>query len=263
MNNRYEAAAQIARSGGALALDFFRRLDSLTVEDKGPQDFVTEADRAVEQHMRAQIAAAFPSDGIVGEEGEDVVSSSGFTWVIDPIDGTANFVSGIPVWTVVIAVVHEDETQIGVILDPIHDELFQAEKGQGATLNGKGIACAPELSITRGSIAVGFSRRTPHTQTTCVVGEIMARGGVFYRVASGAISLAYVSAGRLVGYIEGHMNAWDCLAGQLLVKEAGGRIEPQSARSMMADGGRVIVGSAGVFDDLQEIAALAFETPDT
>ncbi|MFK7763167.1 MAG: inositol monophosphatase [Roseobacter sp.] len=258
MKDRNQSAADFARIGGALALDYFKRLDSLTIEDKGPQDFVTEADRDVERHIRAQITKAFPEDGIVGEEDEDKPSQSGFTWVIDPIDGTANFVAGIPVWTVVIAVVHQDQTEVGVIFDPIHDEIYQAQRGMGATLNGRTLSCGPELSITRGAVGVGFSRRTPQEQTIRVVSEIMARGGVFYRVASGAISLAYVSAGRLVGYIEGHMNAWDCLAGQLLVKEAGGCIEFQSADEMLVEGGRVIVGSSGVFPDLEEIAALAY-----
>jgi myo-inositol-1(or 4)-monophosphatase len=258
MSDRGENALRIAQAGGVLALDYFRRLDSLTVEDKGPQDFVTEADRAVEGHVRTLIAEAFPEDGIVGEEDESVPSKSGYTWVIDPIDGTANFVTAIPTWAVVIAVVHENQTVVGVIHDPIHGETFQAKRGQGAFLNGKALDCSAGTPITRGSVGVGFARRTPHPQTVRVIAEILARGGVFYRAASGALALAYVAAGRLNGYIEGHMNAWDCIAGQLLIEEAGGCVEPQSADDMIAKGGRVVVGNASVFPILTDIANDAY-----
>ncbi len=254
MQARVDATIEIARAGGALALDYFRRVADLQVEDKGPQDFVSEADRAVEEQIRALIADAFPEDGIVGEEHETKPSISGYTWVIDPIDGTANFVTGIPAWVVVLAVVHEDQTIIGAIFDPIHDEMYLARRGGGATLNGKPISCPPELSMGRGSVAVGFARRTPHAQTVAVLEAVLDQGGVFFRNASGALMLAYVSAGRLIGYLEGHMRPWDCLAGQLLVSEAGGRIEPQSANDMVQNGGRVVAGSAGVFDDLLQIA---------
>ncbi len=258
MNDRSQAAVEIARIGGALALEYFRRLETLKIEDKGPQDFVSDADRAVEKHVRNLIGAAFPEDGVVGEEYDDKPSTSGFTWVIDPIDGTANFIAGIPAWTVVLAVVHEDRTHIGAIFDPVHEEMYLARRGEGAWLNSKPLAIAKEGSIERGSIGVGFSRRTPHDQTSALIADILARGGVFYRNASGALSLAYVSAGRLVGYIEGHMNAWDCLAGQLLVSEAGGVVEDQSAAEMLSDGGRVIVGNQDVFAVLEAMADTHF-----
>ena len=260
MNDRSQAAVEIARIGGALALEYFRRLETLTIEDKGPQDFVSDADRAVEQHIRNLIAAAFPDDGVIGEEYDDKPSASGFTWVIDPIDGTANFIAGIPAWTVVLAVVCEDQTQIGAIFDPIHDEMYLARRGVGAWLNSKPLAVSGDGTMQRGSIGVGFSKRTPPEQTVAVVSDIMERGGVFYRNASGALSLAYVSAGRLVGYIEGHMNAWDCLAGQLLVAEAGGVVEDQSAVKMLAHGGRVVVGNPGVFHELAQMAETHYES---
>lgn len=254
MSDRSQAAVEIARIGGALALEYFRRLDDLKIEDKGPQDFVSDADRAVEKHVRNLIAAAFPDDGVIGEEHEEKPSSSGYTWVIDPIDGTANFIAGIPAWTVVLAVVYEDQTHIGVIFDPVHDEMYLANRGEGAWLNGKKLVCPANRNLKRGSVSMGFSRKTAGAQTTAVITEIVARGGVFFRNASGALSLAYVSAGRLIGHIEGHMNAWDCLAGQLLVAEAGGTIENQSANEMLENGGRVIASSAGVFPELEQIA---------
>lgn len=258
MTTRCEAAVEIARSGGALALAYFRRLDTLTIEDKGPQDFVSDADKDVEKHVRKLITESFPDDGIVGEEDAPKASKTGFTWVIDPIDGTANFIAGIPAWVVVIAVVENDTTVVGVTIDPIHDEIYVAERGQGATKNGVPLICDPDRTLQRGSISTGFSNRLAKAPTLALIERVLAQGGVFHRNASGALSLAYVAAGRLNGYIEQHMNAWDCLAGQLLIEEAGGRIEVQSATQMMAEGGRVVAGSAGVFDDLVRIADEVF-----
>ena len=254
MTDRMQAAIEIARSGGALGREYFERLETLEIEDKGPQDFVSQADRAVEEHVRALIAEAFPEDGIVGEEADDKPSRSGFTWVIDPIDGTANFISGIPVWGVVLAGVRDDRVEIGVIHDPVHDELFAAERGRGATLNGRPMVCPQDRTMSRGTIGTGYAKRRPREEIVAVISEVLAQDGVFHRNASGALSLAYVAAGRLNGYIEGHMHAWDCLAGQLLVAEAGGLIEAQSADAMIARGGRVVAASTGIFDTLVSIA---------
>ena len=254
MQTRKDTAVEIARIGGALALEYFRRLETLKIEDKGPQDFVSDADKAVEDHIRNLIIAAFPEDGIVGEEDAPKPSTSGYTWVIDPIDGTANFIAGIPAWVIVIAIVHDDQTQVGVTFDAVHDEMYVAARGAGASLNKKPLLCPPDLRLDRGSISTGFSRRISDGDTVDVIARVVAQGGVFHRNASGALSLAYVAAGRLNGYIEEHMNAWDCLAGQLLIAEAGGRVETQSADKMIANGGRVVAGSAGVFEDLMKIA---------
>ncbi|MEM7320093.1 MAG: inositol monophosphatase [Pseudomonadota bacterium] len=254
MEDRSILAAEIARTAGELALNYFRNLGNLAIEDKGHQDFVSEADKAVEALVREKIEEVCPEDGIVGEEDAPKPSRSGYTWVIDPIDGTTNFISGIPAWTVVIAVVRDDRTQIGATFDPIHDELFLAVRGHGATLNGEPLVCPSDTVITRGSIGTGFSNRISGTAAVALITNVLSVGGVFHRNASGALSIAYVAAGRLVGYVEEHMNAWDCLAGQLLVEEAGGRVEAQSADEMMARGGRVVVGGAGVFDTLVTIA---------
>ena len=251
---RSQAAQTIARSGGVKALEYYAQLATLEIEDKGPQDFVTMADKGVEDHIRALIEDAYPDDGIVGEEHAPKPSGSGYTWVIDPIDGTANFISSIPQWCVVIAVVKDDQTQIGVTFDAIHDEMFCAEHGKGATLNGAPLICPADTALTRGSVSTGYSSRVEPGPSIAAMSAVAHAGGVFHRNASGALSLAYVAAGRLIGYIEEHMNAWDSLAGQLLIAEAGGMIEKQSADEMIADGGRVVASSKGVFDDLIKIA---------
>jgi myo-inositol-1(or 4)-monophosphatase len=258
MKNRMENAVEIARSGGALALDYFQRIGELVIEDKGHQDFVSQADKTVELHVRALIEAAYPDDGIVGEEHDTKPSKSGYVWVIDPIDGTTNFINAIPAWTVVLAVVKDDKTQIGVIHDPVHNETFCAALGGGAQLNGETLVCRANSSVSRGTIGTGFSNRISTQGVLNLIECILADGGVFHRNASGALSLAYVAAGRLIGYVEEHMYAWDCLAGQLLVREAGGRVEAQSADVMIAQGGRVVAGSVGVFDDLVRMADTAY-----
>ena len=262
MDNRARAArvAEIAEKAGALALDYFRDQGKLRIESKGHQDFVSQADREVETAVRAALASAFPADAILGEEHGATPGSSGFTWVIDPIDGTTNFVSGIPAWTVVLAGVRGSRTEIGVIHDPCHGDTYIAVRGQGAMLNGQRLALSDRRGLTEGTIAVGFSSRTDTANVARLVSAILAEGGVFFRNASGALSLAYVAAGRLLGYAEDHMNAWDCLAGQLLVAEAGGRVEEQDAGAMMARGGRVIAATDAVFPDLLRLAEASFRS---
>lgn len=258
MQERSSAAIDIARQGGALALSYFAEVASLKIVDKGTQDFVSEADQNVELHVRSLIAAQFPEDGIIGEEHAPKPSKSGYHWVIDPIDGTTNFINAIPAWTVVLALVKDDETRVGVIFDPIHEEMFHAVQGGQATLNGAQLRCPADAMMNRGSVGTGYCNRVSKAATVAMIGDILAMDGVFHRNASGALSLAYVAAGRLIGYLEEHMNAWDCIAGQLIIAEAGGRVEVQSAKQMIAQGGRVVAGSAGVFDDLVKIANAHF-----
>jgi len=251
-------AIKIVHTAGKLALDYFGRLDTLEIDSKGHQDFVTEADREVELAIRGALADAFPDDAIVGEEHAAVAGTSGFTWVIDPIDGTANFVADIPAWTVVLAGVSQGKTQVGIIHDPCHGETFVATRGGGARLNGRLLSLQGRQSLNQGTVCIGFSNRREKTGAVRYIEHLFERGGIFCRNGSGALSLAYVAAGRFLGYAEQHMNAWDCLAGQLIVAEAGGRVEDQNADEMISRGGRVIAGAPDVFDQLVEIADAAY-----
>lgn len=257
--DRYEAAKTIATKAGAEALRYFNAFDSLTVDKKGHQDLVSEGDRNVELLIRAELDAAFPEDGIVGEEHANVEGTSGYTWVIDPIDGTANFVRGIPAWCMTLACVKGDEVLVGIIFDPVHGELYHTCRGQGAFCNETKISTVQNASLSDGSIAIGFSGRTRKEGVLTLIDMIMNEGGVFFRNASGALSLAYVSCGKLLGYLEEHMHPWDCLAGQLLVAEAGGMIEKQDAQDMVKNGGRVVAGAQGVAQDLLRMADTAYK----
>ena len=248
-----DTATAIAKDAGDLALDFFRKRESLVVEAKGRQDWVTIADRDVESLIRRSLEKAFPGDAIVGEEHGRSTGSNDYTWVIDPIDGTANFVAGIPLWCIVLASMRGGKVDIAIIHDPIHGETFAASAGGGATLNGTPIATSSQ-SLENGTISMGYSNRAKPGLQVRTIASVLATGAKFHRNASGALTLAYVAAGRILGYMEQHMNAWDCLAGQLLVQEAGGRIEDQNADMMISDGGRVIASAPQVFDEILGIA---------
>lgn len=255
---REKFAVEVARRAGELGLRFFRNLDSLTIESKGHQDLVSEADREVETFVRAALADAYPDDGIVGEEHAPTTGTSGFDWVIDPIDGTANFVRGIPAWTVVIAGALHGRTEVAVIHEPCTGETFHGHRGGGAFLNGKPMRATTLASLGEGSVGTGFSNRREVRNIVPFIEMLVSRGGVFYRNASGALMLAYVASGRLLGYVEEHMNAWDCVAGMLLVEEAGGRVVASDPASVLADGTVVIAGGAHVFAEIEAMAVDAF-----
>ena len=253
-------AIELARRAGELALRYFRDLDSLVIESKGHQDLVSDGDREVELFVRAAIAAAYPQDGIVGEEHANVDGSTGYVWVIDPIDGTANFVRGIPAWCVVIACARNGETVVGVIREPSTGETFHCRRGGGAFVDGRPIKASPATSLEDGSVGTGFSNRAEADNIGVLIRLVLADGGVFFRNASGALMLAYAAAGRLLGYVEEHMNAWDCLAGLLLVEEAGGAIVTPDPNTVLRDGTLVIAGGKDIFPKLRDLCSEAFAT---
>jgi myo-inositol-1(or 4)-monophosphatase len=257
-SKRLDFARDLAVRAGKLGMEFFRKLDSLTIESKGHQDMVSEADREVELFVRREIAKSYPDDGIIGEEHAPTEGSTGYTWVIDPIDGTANFVKGIPAWCVVIACAKDGVTVTGVIHEPSTGETFYGSKGSGAFLNGKPIKATSSRSLGDGSLGIGFSNRRETENVPGLIRDLLDRGGVFFRNASGALMLAYVASGRLIGYIEEHMNAWDCVAGMLLIEEAGGRIVASDPKTVLEKGTMVVTGGAKVFDEILALCKKAY-----
>ncbi len=258
LDERFDFAVELCRKAGEFARTFFDDRSALVVDRKGTQDWVSEADRKVELLIRNHLNEAWPEDGVYGEEHADKPGTSGFDWVIDPIDGTTNFINDIPAWTIVLAGVADGQTQVGVMYEPNVDEMYAACRGKGATLNGKSMRAASGVGLASGTVAVGYSNRVEAANILPVVAGIVESGGMFHRNASGALSIAYVAAGRLLGYLEEHMNAWDCLAGQLMVEEAGGRVEFQNADEMIRSGGRVVVGADDIFDEIQALADKAW-----
>jgi myo-inositol-1(or 4)-monophosphatase len=260
IEQRLAFAIDLARRAGDLGLSFFRVLGDLKIESKGHQDLVSNADREVELFIRAALQQAFPDDGIIGEEHDLVEGRSAHVWVIDPIDGTANFVRGIPAWCVVIALTTGGVVTAGVIHDPSNEETFSAGRGGGAFLNGRPIRATAAASLTEGSVGTGFSNRVEAKNLAVLVEHLLAEGGVFFRNASGALMLAYAAAGRLLGYCEEHMNAWDCLAGLLLVEEAGGVVLEPDPATVLSQGTMVIAGGRGVFEQLRGLCGRAFSS---
>jgi myo-inositol-1(or 4)-monophosphatase len=257
-SDRLAFARQIAVEAGKLGISYFSDRNSLNIESKGHQDMVTQADRNVELFLRAEIAKAYPEDGVLGEEQGLKTGTSGLTWVLDPIDGTANFVNGIPAWSVVVACLSQDDTLVGVIHDPCAGETFAASLGGGATVNGRPMTCSNALKLSEGTLGVGLSNRVDWRPTVALVHDLMTEGGLFFRNASGAIMLAYTAAGRLLGYVEEHMNAWDCAAGLLMVREAGGRIHQIPTDEMLARGSLIVTGGVKVFPDIDRLARKHF-----
>lgn len=258
IGTRLDFAKKLTKKAGEKAIVYFESIGDLVVQQKGAQDLVSNADLEVEVFIRQRIAESYPNDAIVGEEHANVEGVSGYTWVIDPIDGTANFLTAIPSWCVVLACVHNDQTKLGVVYEPSHNEMFWGAMGAGAFLNDKPMKVSPSTALNVGSTGIGMNGRTATNLTVSYIKKLVDRGGVFYRNASGALMLSYVAAGRLIGYAEPHMNAWDCLAGQLLIAEAGGCVENQSANDMLINGGRVVASGPGVFEEMVKIANEAY-----
>lgn len=249
-----DAAIAAAREAGAVALAHYRNLGALTVESKGVQDHVSEADRETERVIKARLTAAFPDDAFVGEEtGADGIDGARGTWVVDPIDGTQPFLLGLPTWCVSIAYVADDDMQVGVIYNPVTDDLYAAQRGGGATLNGRPMRVREVTSLSEGLTGMGCSARTTPAQIGHIAAGLRAADGMYHRCGSGALTLAYVAAGHLIGYLEMHINAWDCLAALLLVEEAGGRAVPFLADHGVTGGGRIVAAAPGVYDELASL----------
>jgi myo-inositol-1(or 4)-monophosphatase len=224
LQDRYAFVQGLAREAGRLAYDYYKRRAELAIESKGLQDVVSIADKKVEELIRGQLEERFPEDGFLGEEtGASEGGGPGqAVWVVDPIDGTSCFLGGMPTWCVSIALVRDGEIEIGVIYDPNVDELYAARRGGGTFLNDKRQPTPPARSVKDGLFGTGFSHRSRPQDLVPFIDALLREGGMFMRNGSGALMLAYVAVGRLVGYYEPHINSWDCLAGLLLVREAGG-----------------------------------------
>jgi myo-inositol-1(or 4)-monophosphatase len=259
ISERFSAAQAIVREAGNLALRYFRDRRSLAIETKGAQDVVSDADRAVEVTIFERIAARFPGDALLGEETGGLQSWDGATpvWVVDPIDGTACFVSGIPVWCVSIALVVGGEIEIGVIYDPNADELFAVRRGHGATLDGEPMRASPATSFTEGTVGIGYSPRREAAPVIEAITRLLAEGGMFQRNGSGALMLAYVAAGRLIGYYEAHINSWDCLAGLAMVREVGGWTNDFLAGDALIHGNAVAAAAPGLAEAMRRLSGLA------
>lgn len=247
---RYQLAQAVARRAGEKALEMFRQRDRLVIESKGLQDMVSAADRDTELLIRAEVQACFAEDGFLGEEGGLERADARFLWVIDPIDGTACFVNGMHAWCLSIGVLCDGKPVMGVVYDPNSDEMFHALEGQGAFVNATPLKATAAARLSDGVLGVGFSHRVPVSAFIPFLDRVLSGGGMFIRNGSGALMMAYVAAGRLIGYYEPHINAWDCLAGIVLVREAGGMVNDFLAGEGLLQGNPIIAAGEKLYETL-------------
>ncbi|MDQ7979824.1 inositol monophosphatase family protein [Paraburkholderia sp. SARCC-3016] len=255
LHHRYLAACAIAREAGRLIrLRFERRDEALTLKFKGPQDYLTETDAEVERLIAARIAESFPDDDFFGEEGGGSFGRD--VWIVDPIDGTADFARGVPHFCVSIAFVRDGRAEIGVLYDPMLDELFAARRGAGATLNGAPIKVSTIADIGQSVVELGWSSRIPFEGFATVQARLQALGAGVKRRGSGALGIAYVAMGRQDAYCELHINSWDAAAAVLLVEEAGGWANDFLTPDCLRNGNRVIVCTPALREHIEQAMAI-------
>jgi myo-inositol-1(or 4)-monophosphatase len=254
-------AEKIARAAGELLRGFYEK--GVATEYKGDVDLVTEADRASEKLIVARLKETFPGHGIYGEEGTRDELGSEFRWYVDPLDGTTNFAHGFPVFCVVLglerrpkglAADQDGEMVAGVIYDPLRDEMFLAERGKGAWLNGKRIHVSKTKTLQESLTATGFPSQKRHASPNVhFYQQITLRSHGVRRAGSAAIDMAYVACGRLDGFWEFHLNPWDTSAGYLVVEEAGGTVTHFDGGKFTLDSREVLATNGLILGEISHI----------
>jgi len=249
-----------ARRAGDLIVRSLSRLDSIKIDTKGRNDFVTDIDRKAEAEIIATVRRGYPEHAFLAEES----GSSGeneYRWIIDPLDGTTNFLHGFPTFAVSIAVEHRGRLQHAVVYDPMRQEFFTASRGEGAQLEGKKIRVSSQRGLEGSLIGTGF----PYRATSPYIDDYLAMLKVIMTAAAGvrrpgaaSLDLAYVAAGRIDGFWEFGLSPWDTAAGTLLIQEAGGRVGTPSGDEY-ALGSNIVAGNPKVYEEL--LAALGPLTP--
>jgi myo-inositol-1(or 4)-monophosphatase len=252
--DRFDFTKNLIIEAGDLALQYFGNLAELTIMSKGARDMVSDADFAVEKLIKDRLLAEYPDDAYLGEETGHVEGrdDSGI-WVVDPIDGTQPFLSGLSTWCISIAYVKSNEVHIGMVNNPAAGELFIGGVGRTAELNGRPITPHKTESLTDGLTYLGCNPRLRPEQVVPVLDRLLHAGGMFMRNGSGALGLCDVACGRLLGYVEAHINSWDCLGGIAVCRSAGARVSDYLSDNSLLHGGRIIAGAPGVFDQLAAV----------
>ena len=248
-------ATRLARQAGELALEMRVGVEQLDTKSS-PTDVVTAADQAVEQLLVTAIRAARPDDGLLGEEGADDPGTSGLRWVVDPIDGTVNYLYGIPQWAVSIGIEDVDGAIVGVVFDPAKDELWQAVRGGGSTLNGKPLRCSSVPTLGQALVATGFGYDERRRAAQAVaLQDVLPIVRDIRRAGAGSLDLCSVAAGRVDAYYEQGLSPWDLSAGALIAREAGARVEGLKGQPPSYD--LVLAAGPDVFDALHDVLAAA------
>ena len=247
-----EVAQAAARAGGEVLRRYWGNLAPSEISEKGRNDFVSVADRASEKAVLSVILEEFPDDAVLGEEGGGREGSSGREWVIDPLDGTSNFVSGFPFWCVSVGVREGSRGLAGAVWDPLRGEMFHAARGEGSFRGDERISVSDRASARGAFLATGFPFRArdlidPYLD---LFRTLFLEARAIRRAGAAALDLAYVAAGVFDGFFEFRLSPWDILAGAILVEEAGGRVADFSGGAAYLESGDVIAGTPGVVDSV-------------
>jgi myo-inositol-1(or 4)-monophosphatase len=257
MDRRSDFCAQLAREAGALAHRAFGPLGLAGVTMKGRHDVLTEMDAKVERFIRERVGEAFPDDAVLGEEGgASGDAHASHLWIVDPIDGTANYARGIAHYCVSIAVHADGATVAGALHDPCHDRLYAAARGAGAWLNGQRLQVSPCNDLQAATVECGWSTRRTTADYLAMVSRVFEAGCQMRRAGSGALGLVDVAAGRVEAYCELHINSWDCAAALLLVREAGGFTNDFFAGDGLNSGNPVIATNAALGPALSRVIGI-------
>jgi myo-inositol-1(or 4)-monophosphatase len=231
-------------------MSYYGRVAEGLASKTSPTDPVSDADREAERVIRELILNDRPDDGLIGEEGSQTSPTNGRTWIVDPLDGTVNFLYGLRTWAVSIALEDSEGLAVGVVFNPVDGECFSARRGEGAALNGRPISVTQCASLDRAMVATGFSyeaaRRSDQAQLLL---ELLPRVRDIRRAGAAALDLAYVAAGRVDAFYERGLKRWDEAAGRLLVSEAGGEVEDLDGEPR----GIIAAGTKGLLEELLTI----------
>lgn len=256
MNDYLDAAIEIAREAGQVLLAH----RGAAFELKGAYDLVTAADRASEHLIVTRLKERFPSHGIVAEEGGRAEMQAEMRWYVDPLDGTTNFAHGYPMWNVTLALARKGEVLAGVVYDPLNRELFAAERGAGARLNGAPIRVSTNSVLNDSLVSTGFPSRKRHQNVNihfyyqlAMLTHGVRRGG------SAALDLAYTACGRLEAFWEFGLNPWDMAAGTLLVEEAGGKVSGMQGEPLDLYGKHLLVDNSLIHQEILDLFGEIFE----
>ena len=245
-----------ARLAGRSLVKDFREVENLQVSSKGAGDFVSRADIAAEEIVKTTLMEARPNYGWLGEEtGGEAGKDPTRRWIVDPLDGTTNFLHGLPHWNVSIALEHKDEIVAGVVFDAAKDEMFVAEKGQGAWLNGTRLRVSDRHRLADATFATGlpFGTRPYLPEVMQDLARLLPRSAGVRQMGCAALDLAYVAAGRFEGYWEREISPWDIAAGMILVREAGGLVDGVTKGTDPVQAGDLICANGAIFDAFAKV----------
>jgi myo-inositol-1(or 4)-monophosphatase len=262
MHALLNVAVMAARRAGNSLIRNLNKLDQLTVETKGRNDYVSDADRAAEQEVVETIHKHYPDHAILAEE-SGASGDSDTVWIIDPLDGTTNFLHGFPVFAVSIGVQVNGRMEHAVVYDPIRQELFTASRGAGAQLDGRRIRVSGEKNLERALIGTGFPFRQADQEMApylTMLGKIISNTSGVRRPGAAALDLCYVAAGRLDAFWETGLAAWDLAAGGLIIREAGGIISGLDGSENFLETGHVLAGTPKIYAGLAKLCASEIKT---